>query len=181
MINRLFFIVAFCLSNSLIFAQSSESYQWGKVLLGGGGAVPTVIAHPKVSGAVFSTHDVCGPNRWNEVKQQFEYSLSFPYWMSPQNIAGCECLTLDPNDLSGNTALLSITNQAGFNKESYLLRTTNITFNMIQITATLSIMPHETVVFTRALTEELIFQKHQLPMVLFMNWKGRKPIQVSAK
>jgi photosystem II stability/assembly factor-like uncharacterized protein len=120
-------VIIFVLVNyaSLAFAQTKEKHRWEKVTLGGGGAVPAIIAHPKVSGCVFSTHDVCGPNRWNESKQQFEYALSYPYWISPQSNAGCECLTLDPNDPEGNTALLSITNQADFSKESYLLRTTN--------------------------------------------------------
>jgi len=123
--NSLTLIITALVINSSVFPQDKESYRWEKVMIGGGGAVPAIIAHPRVSGCVFSTHDVTGPNRWNETRQQFEYALSFPYWNYPQSIAGCECLTLDPNDPQGNTALLTITNQAGFNKESYMLRTTN--------------------------------------------------------
>ncbi len=92
--KQMLFILAFILSS---FVQINA--QWKTVRVGGGGAVTSIQAHPKVQNLYYITTDVGTPYRWNNTSQRWEglfYSLLPGYWGAAQNVA------FDPSDTSGN-------------------------------------------------------------------------------
>jgi len=83
-----------------VFGFLGQSYaQWKTVRVGGGGAVTSIQAHPRVQNLYFMTTDVGTPYRWNNTSQRWEglfYSLQPGYWGASQNVA------FDPTDATGN-------------------------------------------------------------------------------
>jgi len=76
------FVFVFC-----ILAHNNA--QWKTVRAGGGGAVTSMQAHPKVQNLYFITTDVGTPYRWNSTTQAWEglfYNFPASYW--GKNAAG---------------------------------------------------------------------------------------------
>jgi len=101
---RPLFIVVLILS-AAAWPATSQQYTWDQVLIGGGGAIPTTVAHPTAKDVVFTTHDVCGPYRYNAARGRFEYLCGQFGWetMESRQYHGTECLVVDPTDATGNT------------------------------------------------------------------------------
>lgn len=82
-------------------AAVAEPYRWASVTMGGGGAVNSVIVHPRVKDLVYMRTDVGGFYRWQEADQSWTPLLDgipFRTW----NLYGGEGLAIDPGDASGN-------------------------------------------------------------------------------
>lgn len=99
------FVNVIVLSVVQAMAVPTQRYTWDQVPIGGGGAIPTVVAHPVVRDAVFTTHDVCGPYRYSAARSRFEYLCGQFDWSTKTNrqAHGTECLVVDPTDVTGNT------------------------------------------------------------------------------
>ena len=81
--------------------------QWKTVRAGGGGAITSIVAHPKVRNLYFMTTDVGTPYRWNDTDQAWEgllYNLPAAYW--GKSAAGN--ITFAPSDATGNILYATI-------------------------------------------------------------------------
>ena len=109
------------ISSRLIVAQ--ETYSWNPVRVGGGGAVTSIQAHPKVSNLYFITTDVGTPYRWNNGTQSWEgmfYKNSASTW---GNRAAAARLAFDPSDLTGN--ILYVTTGGPWAVDGTVLKSTD--------------------------------------------------------
>ena len=94
------FVFVFC-----ILAHNNA--QWKTVRAGGGGAVTSMQAHPKVQNLYFITTDVGTPYRWNSTTQAWEglfYNFPASYW--GKNAAGN--VAFDSSDITGNVLYATI-------------------------------------------------------------------------
>lgn len=93
-------ILLMCPSRMFSQTVKSEPYHWDHVPIGGGGALPTVVFHPKVPYLKYITGDVGGPYRWDQGKKSWVYLL---HSIGPEEsyLHACEALAVDPNDNSG--------------------------------------------------------------------------------
>lgn len=80
-----------------VLAAKAEAYRWDTVVMGGGGFVSAVIAHPTEKNLIYARTDVGGAYRWNEQDQGW---IPLTDWLSPTELSfmGVEALALDPND-----------------------------------------------------------------------------------
>lgn len=86
---------------------SVSAQKWGTVRAGGGGAITSITAHPKVPNLYFMTTDVGTPYRWNSTTQSWEgmfYNFPASYWGKPAsgNVA------FAPNDATGQILYATI-------------------------------------------------------------------------
>jgi uncharacterized protein YjdB len=96
---------------------NAQTYTWNQVRIGGSGALPSFIAHPKVPDLYFITTDVGTPYRWNKNLQKWEHLMLFQkipvnYWTWECN-QRCGSLGIDPNDATGNILYATVENSAG--------------------------------------------------------------------
>src|SRR5215469_9834542 len=73
---------------------ASDPYLWRNVVIGGGGFVTGLAAHPRVKNLIYARTDVGGAYRWDE---------SFQRWIPitdsfEAQSTGIESLALDPNN-----------------------------------------------------------------------------------
>lgn len=105
----------FCLAASQ--GVRAQSYTWNQVRIGGSGALPSFVAHPKVPDLYFITTDVGTPYRWNKNLQKWEHLMLFKkipnnYWNWEVN-QRCGSLGVDPGDATGNILYATVENSAG--------------------------------------------------------------------
>ncbi len=74
---------------------SSEPYQWHNAVIGGGGFVTGLIAHPRAKNLIYARTDVGGAYRWDENSQRW---IPITDSFSRPDFTGIESLALDPND-----------------------------------------------------------------------------------
>jgi xyloglucan-specific exo-beta-1,4-glucanase len=111
-------IIASLSFSSISFAQTSESYNWDSLSIGGGGFVSAVIPSKAEQGVVYARTDVGGAYRWDKVNNRW---VSMMDWVSEDQtgLLGVESIAIDPKDASkvyvyagityfnnGNTAVL---------------------------------------------------------------------------
>ena len=94
-------VVVILLSAQAIIAQSSgdqpasQPYSWQNVVIGGGGFVTGLIAHPQARDLIYARTDVGGAYRWDDaVLRWIPITDSF----SGVDFTGIESLALDPSD-----------------------------------------------------------------------------------
>ncbi|WP_177192098.1 Ig-like domain-containing protein [Chitinophaga arvensicola] len=95
----------------------AQTYTWNQVRIGGSGALPSFVAHPKVPDLYFITTDVGTPYRWNKNLQKWEHMMLFKkipvnYW-NWEFSQRCGSLGIDPNDSTGNILYATVENSAG--------------------------------------------------------------------
>lgn len=95
----------------------AQAYTWNQVRIGGSGALPSFVVHPKVPDLYFITTDVGTPYRWNKNLQKWEHLMLFKkipnnYWNWEVN-QRCGSLGVDPNDATGNILYATVENSAG--------------------------------------------------------------------
>lgn len=95
----------------------AQTYTWNQVRIGGSGALPSFVAHPKVPDLYFITTDVGTPYRWNKDLQKWEHLMLFGkipvnYWTWEFN-QRCGSIGVDPNDATGNILYATVENSAG--------------------------------------------------------------------
>jgi photosystem II stability/assembly factor-like uncharacterized protein len=75
----------------------AQSYNWRNVVMGGGGFVTGLVAHPRATNLLYARTDVGGAYRWNDSTQKW---IPLTDWLSPadNNLMGIESLALDPSD-----------------------------------------------------------------------------------
>lgn len=92
-------IVLFALNSIYfsVFSQTSETYTWGNLPLGGGGFVSAVIAHPKTQNVIYARTDVGGAYRWVNASKTW---VPLNDWSSIDELGllGIESIALDPNN-----------------------------------------------------------------------------------
>jgi photosystem II stability/assembly factor-like uncharacterized protein len=74
---------------------ASEPYQWRNAVIGGGGFVTGLIAHPRAKNLIYARTDVGGAYRWDENSQRW-IPLTDSFGL--EDFTGIESLALDPND-----------------------------------------------------------------------------------
>lgn len=77
-------------------------YSWKQVAIGGGGAVPGLLFHPKVKDLAYIRTDVGGALRWDPATSSW---IQLFNWLpkSQGNLVGVQSLAVDPSDATGNT------------------------------------------------------------------------------
>jgi photosystem II stability/assembly factor-like uncharacterized protein len=76
--------------------ESTHPYQWGNVVIGGGGWMTCLVPHPKVPDLLWLGSDVSGP--WKRAPgDQRWHSQGWSRW-TPQNASGVLGLAVDPRD-----------------------------------------------------------------------------------
>lgn len=110
----LLFTIFYLTASQDVYAQS---YSWNQVRIGGSGALPSFVAHPKVPDLYFITTDVGTPYRWNKNLQKWEHLMLFKkipvnYWNWEVN-QRCGSLGVDPNDATGNILYATVENGEG--------------------------------------------------------------------
>jgi len=74
--------------------------------MGGGGAIPGIVLHPRVPGLAYIHTDVGGAYRWDAGRQTWAPlmdGIPFKEW----NLYGVDSLAVDPNDATGNIVYIS--------------------------------------------------------------------------
>ncbi|NLR80588.1 Ig-like domain-containing protein [Chitinophaga eiseniae] len=95
----------------------AQTYTWNQVRIGGSGALPSFVPHPKVPDLYFITTDVGTPYRWNKNLQRWEDLMLFK--KMPVNYWGwefsqrCGSIGVDPNDSTGNILYATVEHVAG--------------------------------------------------------------------
>lgn len=87
-------------------AVKQADYQWLNVAMGGGGAIPGIILHPRVPGLAYIHTDVGGCYRLNPRSMRWTPLLDripFTEW----NLYGVDSIAIDPNDHTGNIVYIS--------------------------------------------------------------------------
>jgi hypothetical protein len=82
------------------------AYQWNNVVMGGGGAIPGIVLHPKVADLAYIHTDVGGAYRWDAAGRHWIpllESIPFTQW----NLYGVDSIAVDPNDTTGNIVYIS--------------------------------------------------------------------------
>ncbi len=74
---------------------STEPYQWHNAVIGGGGFVTGLIAHPRAKNLIYARTDVGGAYRWDENSQHW---IPITDSFGQADFTGIESLALDPND-----------------------------------------------------------------------------------
>jgi photosystem II stability/assembly factor-like uncharacterized protein len=85
--------------NSLRFSESATPYQWDNVVIGGGGWMVAIVAHPKIPDLLWLGSDVSGPWKREPGSDRWR-AQAWNHW-SPRNVSGIGGMALDPRD--GNT------------------------------------------------------------------------------
>src|SRR5258708_3066259 len=78
-------------------AYTTETDTWGQIPIGGTGAIPALVIHPKVQDVMYLGADVGAVDRWDAVNQKWIPTMN--YKGAPQ---GCAALAVDPSDTTGN-------------------------------------------------------------------------------
>ncbi|MCA1744370.1 MAG: hypothetical protein LC643_01385, partial [Bacteroidales bacterium] len=79
-----------------VSAQSTTSYKWDNVAIGGGGFVSGVLFSPIEQNVIYTRTDVGGAYRWDEAAQAW---ISMMDWVNAdeRGLLGIESLAVDPN------------------------------------------------------------------------------------
>jgi|GEM_PF-2387053 len=88
-------------------APTVESYKWDNVAIGGGGAVPEIVLHPKVANLGYLRTDVGNLYRWDESNLKWIALLN---WIPYDNVGdrmGVGSIAVDPSDSTGNTVFIT--------------------------------------------------------------------------
>lgn len=114
--------ICYTLLLSIFFLTTSQelraqTYTWNQVRIGGSGALPSFVAHPRVPDLYFITTDVGTPYRWNKNLQKWEHLMLFKkipvnYWNWEVN-QRCGSIGIDPSDSTGNILYATVENGAG--------------------------------------------------------------------
>lgn len=102
-----FLLVIVLILGFFVQSNAQSNAQWKTVRVGGGGAVTSIQAHPKVQNLYFITTDVGTSYRWNSTTQAWEglfYNFPASYW--GKNAAGN--VAFDPSDVTGNVLYATI-------------------------------------------------------------------------
>jgi xyloglucan-specific exo-beta-1,4-glucanase len=83
------------------------SYTWSTVRMGGGGANPGIIAHPKVQNLYYMRTDVGTPYRWDHTSQRW---VGLLHWVPESEWwrGAASALAIDPGDNTGNTVYVVV-------------------------------------------------------------------------
>ncbi|MGC9260870.1 MAG: WD40/YVTN/BNR-like repeat-containing protein [Phycisphaerae bacterium] len=81
-------------------------YRWRNVVMGGGGAIPGIVLHPKVPDLAYIHTDVGGAYRWDATGQNW-IPLLDSIAFTESNLYGVDSIAVDPNDVAGNTVYIS--------------------------------------------------------------------------
>jgi photosystem II stability/assembly factor-like uncharacterized protein len=84
-----------CLNALLADSAISEPYQWHNAVIGGGGFVTGLIAHPHAKNLIYARTDVGGAYRWDQNSQRW---IPITDSFGQSDFTGIESLALDPND-----------------------------------------------------------------------------------
>ncbi|UPK67819.1 Ig-like domain-containing protein [Chitinophaga filiformis] len=96
---------------------NAQTYTWNQVRIGGSGALPSFVAHPKVPDLYFITTDVGTPYRWNKNLQKWEHLMLFKkipvtYW-NWEFHQRCGSIAVDPSDSTGNILYATVQDSEG--------------------------------------------------------------------
>lgn len=91
---------------------AAAPYTWSNVALGGGGAVPGVVLHPRVPDLAYARTDVGGAFRWDEVASRWIPLLD---WIGADawNHYGVDSLAVDSTDATGGIVYIAVGKYAG--------------------------------------------------------------------
>lgn len=82
-------------------------YHWDRVAVGGGGAVPGMVAHPRVPDLFYIRTDVGTPYRWDSGKERWipllEWVSIDEWWRS-----AAESICVDPSEPDGETVYVAV-------------------------------------------------------------------------
>jgi photosystem II stability/assembly factor-like uncharacterized protein len=84
-----------CLRTPAADSLTSEPYQWHNAVIGGGGFVTGLVAHPHAKNLIYARTDVGGAYRWDENSQRW---VPITDSFGQPDFTGIESLALDPND-----------------------------------------------------------------------------------
>jgi len=84
-------------------AYPTEPYNWGQVVIGGGGNISCLVIHPKVMNVMYLGADVGGVDRWDVDQKKWIPTLN--YYGAPQ---GVDALAVDPSDATGNIVYAAV-------------------------------------------------------------------------
>ena len=101
-----------------------EAYQWDNVRIGGGGAVPRLVLHPKVKDLAYIGTDVGGAYRWDKNANKWVAILD---WIGrDQNYQyGVDAIAVDPSDITGNTLYAAVGKDSYNNVKGIVLKSTD--------------------------------------------------------
>jgi photosystem II stability/assembly factor-like uncharacterized protein len=134
--SKISFVAAFLFLACNLPAQtiSNQPYVWRNVVIGGGGFVTGIVAHPAQRDLIYARTDVGGAYRWDGVAQKW---IPLTDWIgqSNNNLCGIESIALDPRDANqlylaageysqGNAAILRSDDQGK------TFQTTDVPFKM---------------------------------------------------
>jgi len=83
-----------------VFATDSVTdapYQWRNVVIGGGGFVTGILAHPREKNLIYARTDVGGAYRWDAATQKW---VPLTDWVKGIDFTGIESFAVDPSDTS---------------------------------------------------------------------------------
>lgn len=135
----------------------AQTYTWNQVRIGGSGALPSFVAHPKVPDLYFITTDVGTPYRWNKDLQKWEHLMLFEkipvnYWNWEFN-QRCGSIGVDPNDATGNILYATVQNGPGSGpgrgngQMGTILKSTNRGDTWTDLQVPINVQPNSTQVF----------------------------------
>lgn len=83
------------LSTLVFIAAPAQPYLWRNVVIGGGGFVTGLLAHPGASGLVYARTDVGGAYRWDAASRKW---IPLTDWLRGIDFTGIESFAVDPSD-----------------------------------------------------------------------------------
>ncbi len=94
--KQLLFLIISLFAITQLNAQTSESYLWNNVTIGGGGFVTGVFFSPIEQNVMYARTDVGGAYRWNESSKSW---ISMMDWVNAdeRGLLGIEALAIDPS------------------------------------------------------------------------------------
>lgn len=91
----------------LCITSAFAQYEWSNVRVGGGGAVPGMIAHPKVKDLFYIRTDVGNPYRWDAKTEKWVGLLNnlknSDWWLG-----AAADIAIDPSDITGNIVYAAV-------------------------------------------------------------------------
>ncbi|MEO6522427.1 MAG: sialidase family protein [Mucilaginibacter sp.] len=129
----LLLVLMLCYAAQLL-AQTTESYNWGNVAMGGGGFVTGIITSKKAGGPIYARTDVGGAYRWDAANNKWIPLNDFAS-DSQQGILGVLSIAID----SKNPGTVYMATGISYfnNGKSYILKSTDYgaTFSILDVTS----------------------------------------------